>query len=483
MVRSLACLKQGAEMRLVIAFVAFCSTLPAVTLSFSLSGKYGPTLPISTYLAPNKSWSLTFYVDSNPAVSGVTPTQVEVHTLKGIDYTLNGSPITVTGAYLQMFTAQSASLGGFSFNFGSSSGDVLEFFGGPQIFSGSTTSPTIQPGSYAYALSRVLDGAISFIGVGTLNLQISIGTPPSLSITTAPQLPQATVGTFYSQSLSATGGSEPYSWSLISGALPSGCTLSNSGTIAGTPRSVGISTFTVQVMDSASGSETEAFSLSVAPLSFTDALRIAQIVEGASWKTLFAIVNLDQLPVSYAFRFWDDNGNPLHLPIVNGTDDTLSGTLAPGATAFAETPGTSPVLFQGWAEVASAGRVGVLAIFRQSTSGRDSEATVTGIQSGSRFFLPFDNTQGYVTGLAIANTNPEQALAISLLFQLDNGAQASGSLYLPPHAHKAFVLPTMFPAVAGARGTVEFTAASSDIAVLGLRFSPTNSFTSLGSFQ
>lgn len=219
---------------------------------------------------------------------------------------------------------------------------------------------------------------------------------------------------------------------------------------------------------------------------FTNALRIAQIAEGASWKTLFAIVNLNpSSSVNYAVNFWNDNGAPLQLPIVNGSAGaTLFGTIPPNTTYFFETPGTSSTLLQGWGEVASDGRIGVLSIFRQSVSGRpDSEGTVNGTVSNNSIFLPFDNSNGYVTGVAVANTNPTQTLNISLLFQLEGGGQATGNLSLPAHAHTAFVLPTMFPAVSGARGTIHFTAPTADLSVVGLRFSPTNSFTSLGSFQ
>ena len=155
-----------------------------------------------------------------------------------------------------------------------------------------------------------------------------------------------------------------------------------------------------------------------------------------------------------------------------------------GGTAFAETPGTASALTQGWANVAGSGRIGVLTIFRQSVPGRpDSEGTVTGVQSGNRVFLPFDNTNGYVTGVAVANTNATQTLFVSMMFQTDSGSTATGSLPLPPHGHMAFVLTSMFPTLAGFRGSIEFTASTPDIAVVGLRFSPTNSFTSLGVFQ
>ena len=213
-------------------------------------------------------------------------------------------------------------------------------------------------------------------------------------------------------------------------------------------------------------------------------LSIAQIADGSSWKTLFQVINLDQVPVNYSVQFWDNNGNPLPLPFLNGPAGLFAGTLAAGGTAFAETPGTAAALTEGWAKVTSSGRIGVLTIFRQSVPGRpDSEGTVTGVQSGSRIFLPFNNTNGFVTGVAVANTNTTQMLAITLTFTSDSGATSTGSLSLSPNAHVAFVLTSMFPSLAGLRGSIKLTAPTPDIAVLGLRVSPTNSFTSVGVFQ
>jgi hypothetical protein len=196
------------------------------------------------------------------------------------------------------------------------------------------------------------------------------------------------------------------------------------------------------------------------------------------------VINLDQVPVNFSFQFWDDNGNPLQLPILNGQAGIFAGTLGVGSTAFAETPGTAVALTQGWAKVTGNGRIGVLAIFRQSVPGRpDSEGTISGAQSGNRVFLPFNNTNGFVTGVAIANSNPTQTLSVSMTFQTDTGATSNGFLSLPPNAHMAFGLTSMFPGLGGQRGSILFTASTPDIVVLGLRFSPTNSFTSLDSFQ
>lgn len=63
-------------------------------------------------------------------------------------------------------------------------------------------------------------------------------------------LPSAVVGQSYSQQLTASGGTGLYTWSLVSGALPPGVTLSSTGVISGRPTSVGQFTFTIQVVDS-----------------------------------------------------------------------------------------------------------------------------------------------------------------------------------------------------------------------------------------
>ena len=86
-------------------------------------------------------------------------------------------------------------------------------------------------------------------------------------------------------------------------------------------------------------------------------------------------------------------------------------------------------------------------------------------------------------GVAVSNANPTQALSVSMTFTSDSGTQSSATILLPPHGHTSFVLPTTYPATAGARGSIRFSSFSPEIAVVGLRFNPNNSFTSLGSFQ
>jgi len=70
-----------------------------------------------------------------------------------------------------------------------------------------------------------------------------------IQITTS-YLPDATNGQPYSAQLTAIGGVAPYTWSILSGSLPPGLTLSQSGLISGTPTASGEYFAVFQVTDS-----------------------------------------------------------------------------------------------------------------------------------------------------------------------------------------------------------------------------------------
>ncbi len=89
-----------------------------------------------------------------------------------------------------------------------------------------------------------------------------------VSVTTT-SLPNATVGAGYSQVLAAKGGNPPYSWSVLSGILPVGLSLSAGGTISGNPTAPGPSSFVAQVTDATGGVATFGESILVSPVPLT----------------------------------------------------------------------------------------------------------------------------------------------------------------------------------------------------------------------
>ena len=67
----------------------------------------------------------------------------------------------------------------------------------------------------------------------------------------------------YATTLSATGGTSPYSWSVTDGLLPDGLSLSSAGEISGTPNESGEFTFTAQVEDASGRTKSKQFTLTV----------------------------------------------------------------------------------------------------------------------------------------------------------------------------------------------------------------------------
>ena len=83
------------------------------------------------------------------------------------------------------------------------------------------------------------------------------------SITAPDTLPAATQATAYDQALTATGGTEPYAWSISSGTLPAGLSLDATGHLTGTPTETGTFPITVTVTDANTQSGEKAYELVV----------------------------------------------------------------------------------------------------------------------------------------------------------------------------------------------------------------------------
>ena len=109
-------------------------------------------------------------------------------------------------------------------------------------------------GAFSYTI-KVTDSGSPAQTATTTTVSGTIA-PSTLSISpTASATTQ--VGQNYSQTNAASGGTTPYTFSLASGALPAGTTLSTStGTVSGTPTTAGAFSYTIKVTDSGSPAQT-----------------------------------------------------------------------------------------------------------------------------------------------------------------------------------------------------------------------------------
>ncbi len=190
-------------------------------------------------------------------------------------------------------------------------------------------SGTSIPSGLSLNSAGLLSGTPSAAGQSTLNVTVTDSCTPTAQsaneaasltingtvvITSTSPLPDGTVGQGYSATLSASGGTTPYVWTLASGTLPGGLSLAANGVISGTPSNAQTSTFTVKVTDASLVSNTAPFTITVAcpPLTVSSTSPLPAATQN----------------VAYRFQFVSNGGV---APIAWTTPDTLPNglTLSP----------------------------------------------------------------------------------------------------------------------------------------------------------
>jgi hypothetical protein len=162
---------------------------------------------------------------------------------------------------------------------GSVYSQTLSASGGIAPYTWSVSGGALPLGITLNSSTGVLGGTPAAVGTFTFTVQVvdsSRGAAskqftltiaqgaPTLTITSISALPSGSVGTPYSQTLTASGGTVPYTWTLLAGNLPAGVSLTSSnGLLSGTPAAAGTFAFTVQVTDAATGKATQSFSLAI----------------------------------------------------------------------------------------------------------------------------------------------------------------------------------------------------------------------------
>jgi Viral BACON domain len=273
---------------------------------------------------------------------------------------------------------------------------------------------------------------------------------------------------------------------------PSNATTPATLTVTANGAGLAAGTYTGQIILSSPGvaSQTVNVTLNVGSVAgFSSAGSMAQLASAGLWKTSFTLVNNGTTPAQVHLNFFDDGGNPLSLPLTFPQTPSaaspatmLDRTINPGATLLIESTGPDDQKVQvGWSQLLTNGDISGFAIFRQAVGASNQEAVVPlEIRNASSYVLPFDNTSGYASGVALANVATQPA-NIGVVFKDDTGTiLRSDSITLPAQGHTSFDLATRFAITAQKRGTVEFdTPQGGQISVLGLRFNPTGAFSTV----
>jgi hypothetical protein len=221
---------------------------------FVASGALPPGLSLASSGAitgePTASGDFAFtaqVTDSSTAPEGGPATAqvlLSLTVLTGISISTISLPAGATGtAYLG---PMDASGGAPPYTWRVTAGSLpsgLTLQSGAGIVSGTPTSP----GNYTFTVEATDSSPRPQSATQILTLFIAAAGPPSI---TTSALTDATPNANYSATLQATGGVAPLTWSLVSGALPTGLSLASSGAITGDPTVPGDFTFAVQVADS-----------------------------------------------------------------------------------------------------------------------------------------------------------------------------------------------------------------------------------------
>ena len=170
------------------------------------------------------------------ALSGCTlsPTSIGSYTAGQVI----GQTFTPSGCATSTCSISAGSLTGSGLSLGGSQNCVL--------------SGTAVAGTYNFTISY-----------DTASNPITLSVNAAPSITTSSPLPGGVVGVPYSQTLAASGGTAPLTWTVTSGSTPAGMNLSSGGVLSGTPTTAALYSFVATVTDANSVSANKTFSITI----------------------------------------------------------------------------------------------------------------------------------------------------------------------------------------------------------------------------
>ena len=214
--------------------------------------------------------------------------------------------------------------------------------GGTPPYTFTVTSGTLPPGLTLNPTTGILSGTPTTAGQFNFTITATDAAscpgsrPYSIVIPVVPicpfitvnpaTLPAAVVGTFYSQTITATGGTPPYIFTVSGGALPPGLTLnSTTGVISGTPTTAGQFNFTITATDANGCPGSRTYSIGI-PVPGCPVITVSP-----------ATLPNAVLGVFYSQTIFASGGTPPYTFTIS------SGALPPGLTLIPASPTTAVI--------------------------------------------------------------------------------------------------------------------------------------------
>ena len=208
-----------------------CGSSVAAGVSCTISVKFTPTATGTR----TGTLTLTDNAPNSPQTVSLTGTGGTASSAPTV--TTQPANQTVTAGQTATFTVVAAGTAPLAYQWQKNGANIA----------GATSSSYTTPATTA-ADSGSKFGVVVSNSAGSITSSSATLSVTSLAISTM-SLPAGMVGQGYSAQLNATGGTTPYAWTVASGALPAGLTLSSSGVISGVPSAAGASTFSAKVTD------------------------------------------------------------------------------------------------------------------------------------------------------------------------------------------------------------------------------------------
>jgi len=209
---------------------------------------------------------------------------------------------------------------------------------------------------------------------------------------------------------------------------------------------------------------------------------LPQFAFGGGWYSALYFTNTTSAAVSFPVNFTADDGTALTVPSLAGSSTTVS--IPAQGTAIIEAANTGP-LSEGYATFTLPPGVSGYGVFRQSVTGRPDQEAVApfATATAASSTLVWDDTK-FVTAIAIANAGRVAATIFVTLWDNNGNAVGTSTVNLPPYQKTEAALRSLpgLAGMVGLRGRAQFSAASGNVAVLGLRFGA-SAFTSIPAQQ